>query len=45
MITALRPGLAHERDLDLLVEQEGDQPAQDDEHHHPETGRCAATII
>ncbi len=29
-------GIGHERDLDLLVEQEGDQPAKHDKDQHPE---------
>ena len=28
--------IGHEGDLDLLVQHEGDQPAEDDEHHHPD---------
>ena len=29
-------GIGHERHFDLLVQQEGDQPAEHDEHQHPE---------
>ena len=36
MISAFKPGIGHECDLDLLVQHEGNQSDQDDEHQHPE---------
>ena len=36
MISAVQAGIGHERHFDLLVQQEGDQPAEHDEHQHPE---------
>ena len=36
MISALSPGLARKARLDLLVQQEDDQPAEHHEDQHPE---------